>query len=465
MIESAPTSASWRVLLSRKYLGIAILLASGVLLCATNEFLTVSLLPSVVADIGGERLYAWVITLYLVGSVMSATTVHWVLQRLGARWSYLFGAILLAVGSLICAVAPSMLVLVAGRAVQGVAGGLLAGLGYALINAALPSSLWTRGSALVSLMWGIATLVGPTVGGVFAQWGIWRWAFGVMVLLALAVMVLVPLALPNGGVGRGGAQSAVKVPVRSMPLLGAAALMVSIAQLPRSTVVMVGLLMASVGLVGAFVMVDRWTSTAVLPPSVFGTGPLKWIYLTMAALMGVAMVDTYAPLFGQRLAHLAPVQAGFLAAVLAVGWTVSEIISASLSNRRIIGRVVASAPIMTIGGLMLAAATQRDNASLGTVTLWALAFLLLGVGIGSAWPHLSAWAMTEVDDPAEGAEAAAAINMVQLIAGAIGAGLAGVVVNAVPADSVLQARWLFTVFIVLAAGGVVTAYRAARQHL
>lgn len=465
MTESASTSASWRALLSRRYLGVSMLLASGVLLCATNEFLTVSLLPSVVADIGGERLYAWVVTLYLVGSVMSATTVHAVLRRIGARSSYLFSAVLLAAGSLVCAVAPNMLVLVAGRAVQGVAGGLLAGLGYALINAALPASLWTRGSALVSLMWGIATLVGPTIGGVFAQWGSWRWAFVVMALLAVAVVLLVPSVLPAGGVDRGGPQPTVKVPVRSMPLLGAAVLVVSIAQLPRSMLVTVGLLVASLGLVGAFVVVDRWTSAAVLPPSVFGAGPLKWIYLTMAALMGVAMVDTYAPLFGQRLAHLAPVQAGFLAAVLAVGWTVSEIISAALTNRKVVGRVVAGAPVMTVGGLVLAAATQRDNASIGVVMLWALALLLLGVGIGAAWPHLSAWAMSEVDDPAEGGEAAAAINMVQLIAGAFGAGLAGVVVNATEADSVLQARWLFAVFIAVSAGGFVAAYRAVRQHL
>ncbi|MFY9768606.1 MAG: MFS transporter, partial [Mycobacterium sp.] len=59
----------WRALLGPRYLGTSTLLAGGVALYATNEFLTVSLLPSAVADIGGERLYAWVTTLYLVGSV------------------------------------------------------------------------------------------------------------------------------------------------------------------------------------------------------------------------------------------------------------------------------------------------------------------------------------------------------------------------------------------------------------
>jgi MFS family permease len=63
-------------------------------------------------------------------------------------------------------------VLVAGRAVQGAAGGLLAGLGYAVITATLPQSLWSRACALVSAMWGIATLVGPAMGGIFAEFGV-----------------------------------------------------------------------------------------------------------------------------------------------------------------------------------------------------------------------------------------------------------------------------------------------------
>ena len=91
-----------------------------------------------------------------------------------------------------------MEILIAGRALQGVAGGLLAGLGYAVINAALPRSLWTRASALVSAMWGVATVVGPATGGLFAQFGLWRWAFVAMAILTALMAMLVPIALPAG---------------------------------------------------------------------------------------------------------------------------------------------------------------------------------------------------------------------------------------------------------------------------
>lgn len=461
-----PTSeiGSWRELLGR-HLGTSTVLAGGVAMYATNEFLTVSLLPSTIAEIGGDRLYAWVVTLYLVGSVVAATTVNSILRRFGARSSFLLGLAVFGVASVACALAPTMEVLIAGRTLQGVAGGTLAGLGYALINAALPRSLWTRGSALVSAMWGVATVVGPATGGLFAQFGLWRWAFGAMAVLAALLAVLVPAVLAASATAaeEPTAAPALRVPVGSLLLVGAAALAVSVAQLPRNPAAIGALLAVAVVLIAAFVVVDRRSRAAVLPPSVFGAGPLKWIYLSLAVLMMAVMVDTYVPLFGQRLGHLTPVAAGFLGAALAIGWTVSEIVSASLSNPRVIDRVVLVAPLLMAAGLAFGAVTQRADASPGLIAVWAVALLIAGTGIGMAWPHLSTRAMESVDDPAESGAAAAAINTVQLISAAFGAGLAGVVVNSATGGEVMEARWLYTVFTVLAAFGVLASYRATRR--
>jgi MFS family permease len=452
----------WRALLGPRLLGTATLLAGGVALYATNEFLTVSLLPSAIADIGGQRLYAWVTTLYLLGSVVAAATVNAMLLRVGARRSFLLGLTVFGVGSVVCGAAPDMGVLLVGRALQGAAGGLLAGLGYALITTALPRALWTRGSALVSAMWGVATVVGPAVGGLFAQFGQWRGAFGVMGLLAVPMAVLVPYVLPAGRVDADRSAAELKVPVWSMTLLSAAALTVSLAQVPTNSALTAALLAVSGILIAGFILVDRRATAKVLPPSMFGAGPLKWIYLALAVLMVSAMVDMYVPLFGQRLAHLVPVVAGFLGAALAVGWAVSELLSASLKSRVAIHRAVLVAPLVVAGGLLLAAVTQVDNASVGLVAIWALALTVTGAGIGAGWPHLSSWAMQCVDEKA-GAAAGAAINTIEVVAGAFGAGLAGVVVNSAQGGMVIAARSLFAVFAVLGVLGALASYRAARR--
>ena len=464
MTHTTGITGSWRELLAAKHVGTSVVLAGGVALYATNEFLTISLLPNTVAEIGGSRLYAWVTTLYLVGSVAAATMVNPMLLRVGPRSSYLMGLALFGVSSLVCGMAPNMEILIAARALQGVAGGLLAGLGYAVINAALPRFLWTRASALVSAMWGVATVVGPATGGLFAQFGLWRWAFVAMAILTVLMAMLVPIALAADRVDPSVAAPAMKVPVWSLVLIGAAALAISVAQIPHNFLATVGLLAAGVVLVGLFVIVDWRMRAAVLPPSVFGPGPLKWIYLTMAVLMIGAMVDTYVPLFGQRLAHLTPMAAGFLGAALAVGWSVSEIVSASVENPRTIAWVIAAAPVVVAAGLALGAVTQRQDATVGSVALWTIALAVAGIGIGMAWPHLSVRAMDSVNDPAEGSAAAAAINTVQVISAAFGAGLAGVVVNMTEGGDVLAARWLFTVFTALSAVGVVASYGASRGN-
>ncbi|RAV02143.1 MFS transporter [Mycolicibacter senuensis] len=454
-------TGSWRELLGRRYLGTSAVLAGGVALYATNEFLTISLLPSTIKEIGGERYYAWATTLYLVGSVLAAAAANAVLVRIGSRFAYLLGLLAFGVGGVVCAMAPQMEILLVGRTLQGMGGGLLAGLGYALINAVLPSWLWTRASGLVSAMWGVGTLVGPAAGGLFAQFGIWRWAFAIMAVLSGVMAVAVSVVLRAS---RGGQQDdTMKVPVRSLLLLGGAALVVSTAQLPHSLVGAASLLIAGAVLLGVFLVVDRRSSAAVLPPSAFHPGREKWIYLTLGLLMATTKANLYIPLLGQRLAHLPPVMAGFLGAALSTGWTISEIASASVSKVRVVIGLVISGPLVMAGGLAVVAFARMSSYNPTAVgAIWALALLVVGVGVGVGWPHLSAWAMSCVDDPAEGGTAAAAINTVALIGGAFGAGIAGLVVNTAMSSGLPAARWLFAIFAVMAAVSCVVAYRAAR---
>lgn len=453
---------TWRDLLGRERIGTATLLAGGVGLYATNEFLTISLLPSTVADIGGQRFYAWVIAVYLIGSVVAATAVNPLLVRFGPRASYLLTLAIFGAGTLGCALAPNMELLLVARTVQGAAGGMLAGLGYAVINAALPSWLWTRASALVSAMWGVSVIIGPAMGGIFAQLGIWRWAFGSLAVVTVGMAALVPSALPARRRIDKERLAIPRIPVWSLLLLGAAALAVSGAGVQQSAAATFGLLAVGAVVVALFLVVDRRARATVLPRAAFGPGPLKWMYVTIGLLMAATMVDMYVPLFAQHLAGMVPAAAGFFGAVLAVGWTLSEIVSASVSRTRTIVRLVAVAPVVIAIGLTLGALVLGDDMRWPLITAWAVGLFIAGAGVGIAWPHLSAWVMGAVDDPVEAGTAAAAINTVQLISGAFGAGLAGVVVNIAEGGDAAAATWLFAVFAVLAAAGLTASYRASR---
>ena len=458
---SSPGDGSWSELFSSEYRGPTTILAGGVAIYATNEFITMSLMPSVVADIGGPRIYAWVTTVYLVASVIAATTVGPALIRYGPRNSYIAALLAFAAGSAVCMLAPGMAALLAGRVVQGLAGGILAGLGYAVIAAALPERLWTRASAVVSGMWGVGTVVGPAVGGLFAQFASWRGAFGVLSVAAVLIALVAPFALPARATRTA---APLPIPFISLGLLGSAALLVSVAMVSPHTTTLVALLAVAAGLVAVFVIVDRRVRAAVLPRATFGPGPLKWIYLTLGMLMAATMIDMYVPLLGQRVGQLTPLWAGFLGAALSVGWTLAEIGSASIADRRAVARVVAAAPLVMAAGFGVAALAGGTGPATTAIAVWAAALVMAGAGIGAAWPHLSAWAMSGTVDPGQQAIAAAAITTVQLICGALGAGLAGVVANLREHPDSGLARAMFAAFAGLAAIGSLAAVRAARER-
>jgi MFS family permease len=456
----ASRAGTWGELLGREHLGAMVVLAGGVALYAINVYVTISLLPSAVADIGGERLYAWNTTVFLLASVVSAVLVGKLLAGSGSRRAYLIALGLFGIGTLICAVAPTMPVLLVGRAVQGAGGGLLAGLGYALIRAALPAALWTKASALVSAMWGVGTFVGPALGGAFAEFGSWRGAFISLMVAAALVAVIVPRALAGA---RAEAQ-AEPVPLVALLLLASAALVVSVASVIATPLVSVLGVLAGLALIAAFIGYERRARVRVLPAATFrGRSRLRWIYATIAVLAMSSMVEAFIPLFGQRLAGLGPLAAGFLGAALALGWTSGELPSASASRAVTIRRVIIAAPVVVGIGLVLAAVSMRADPGGWLLALWVVAILLTGAGTGIAWPHLSALAMSSVSDPLEGQKASAAINTVQLVANAFGAALTGLAVNLGEPDTLLAAHYLFGSFALLGVLGLVAAVLSQRR--
>lgn len=167
--------SSWGELLLGKNATRSIALSGGIALYATNTYIATTILPSVVAEIGGLELYAWSTTLYVVASILGSALTSKLLQHTGPRLAYTIATLIFMVGVLICALAPSMPVMLAGRLIQGLGGGVLLALCYSMIQLVFEERLWPRAMALVSGMWGVATLVGPAVGVYLPKWmpGAW----------------------------------------------------------------------------------------------------------------------------------------------------------------------------------------------------------------------------------------------------------------------------------------------------
>ncbi len=123
---------------------------------AAYVFVVATTLPAIVADIGGIAQYAWVTTVFVVGSVGGSAIAASLAGRLGLRAAYRLATALFVAGAGICAMAPGMSVLLTGRALQGLGGGLLTALAYSTIRQLLPDVLRSRAIAMVSGVWGVA---------------------------------------------------------------------------------------------------------------------------------------------------------------------------------------------------------------------------------------------------------------------------------------------------------------------
>lgn len=453
------TGGSWRELFSRDHAAASFVLAGGIAIYAMNMFITAALLPSAVADIGGTQYFAWVTTAFLVASVLTSMLVARVLAKWGAARAYLLAFSLFALGSLCAALSPTMEFLVAARVVQGFGGGLLAGLGYSVIPNALPRRLWTRATGLVSAMWGFGTLVGPAIGGLFAQAQAWRGAFWLLTIVPVVLGLIAVRALP----GRSSRpHESGPLPWASLGLLVLSAAAFSTASVtPIGWPTGIALSTGAVLLIG-FVLVDKAASSPVLPHFTYQRGnPLKWIYLVLGILSSAAMVEIFLPKFGQELVGLSPVVAGMFGVTVSVGWSFVQLVSASVDNPRTSRLFMLVGPVLVTAGLTVFAATQRLDGG-WIIWVWVGSLILAGAGIGLAFPHLNVAAMSSSDDPIEGSKAAAGLGTAELIANSIASALVGVLV-AVGGPGPAGSATMGTGLAVLGGIGIVFAVMIVRR--
>ncbi len=177
----------WGALLTGRNLGRSAVLTGAVAIHALSLRVVVTVLPVAVADIGGLRFFAWTMTIAMVSAIWGAASAAPLAVSRGLRRAYHIALTLFVVGSVICAISPSMGVFLMGRLLQGLGGGLLTALAYTTISQVFPANLHPRAIAMLSGVWGIAALSGPLVGGILAGWGLWRWAFWIDVPLAATI--------------------------------------------------------------------------------------------------------------------------------------------------------------------------------------------------------------------------------------------------------------------------------------
>src|SRR5277367_6626369 len=169
---------------------------------ASEALAVVTVMPVVARDLGGLRLYGWVFSGFMLGSVIGIVAAGREADRRGPAVPFVAGVVLFGAGLALAGLAPSMGVLVAGRVLQGVGAGAVPSVAYAVIGRSLPGTLRARMMAVLSTAWVAPGLAGPALSAEVARLFGWRWVFlGLLPLVAVAGSMAVPALIRLGPPG------------------------------------------------------------------------------------------------------------------------------------------------------------------------------------------------------------------------------------------------------------------------
>lgn len=420
-----PRKAPWVELFREERAFYTVLLLLGTALHALQILVIAIIMPTVVADIGGADYYTWVAMVYTIGSIMGAASVGPVWARLGSRKGYTFSGIGLLVATAGCAIAPDMGVLIALRGVQGFTAGMVTGGGMALVSGLFEERLRTRILAFHQGTWMIAQLMGPVVGGVFAEIGWWRGSFWAMVPFIVAFSVLAWVKLPESIEGEKASTRPGRFPVVRLTMLASGVFCVALAGPVEPTVLRVLLIIAAVALIWLTFVRDRGADNRLYPSGMLSLRSPVGVALWILFLAGGAQtsVNIFLPLLLQVVHGVTPLFISFVSIVISFGWTVGTFLVSGWSGSKERFALVIG-PVLMFAGLAVITAT----AQLPLLMVLTLGAFVLGFGVGVHNVHLLARTMAAA---VKGEEriTASALPSIRSLGTAFGAALAGMLAN------------------------------------
>ena len=412
--------ARWSELWAPERRAATATVALGVVLFAFNAFVVGTALPRAVAEFGGTRWLAWATSLYIICSIVTGPSAALVMHRVGARAMFMAAGGVFLGGTLLAAAAPDIVWLLVGRALQGAAAGFIESGCYVLIPRLFPARLIPRVFGVEAMAWAVAAFAAPALAGWLAEAVSWRVALLASVPVAVIFLMLVPRVVGGLELREGNAP---RLPILS--LLGVAAGMGLIVLSDSEGALALRLVFVAAGL-GLFVAVirgdGRWGERLV-PRGAFSLrrklGLALWVALLMPLSETVEAVFLVYML--QFLWGFSPLEAGLSATVLALSWSVAQMLTAQIRGER--GWLVAAgAALLVLGQVVMFAAFWGHS-----VALMLTAQLVLGAAFGTSWGALSVLVMETAG--ADRDQASGLLPVVFSAGFGIGAALFGLVAN------------------------------------
>lgn len=357
---------------------LAVMLSTG--LVAIDATILATAVPSVVDDLGGFTQFPWLFSVYLLAQAVSVPLYGKFADQVGRKPMMLLGIALFLLGSILCGIAWSMPALIVFRALQGLGAGAVLPMGQTIIGDLYSLAERATVQGYVASVWGLSSVIGPTLGGVFSDYLSWRWIFFANIPIAIAAATVLMRRFHED----------VTRTKHRIDFLGATLLAVGGSLLilglieggvawawdsPTSIAVLTG----SVALLVAFGFAERRAAEPILPLWVFG----ERIYVgtnAVSLLVGVLLIGlvSYVPLYAQGVYGTTALVGGFTVAAMTIGWPISASMSGRLYLRFGFRSTAFVGTIFLVAGSGILLLVDAG----GSVLHLALGCFVIGIGLG-----------------------------------------------------------------------------------
>lgn len=402
-------------------------LMAGMLLSALDQSIVGTALPRIVSDLGGLNHLSWVVTAYLLTS--TAATPLWgkISDLYGRRLIFQMTIVIFLIGSALCGLAQNMPQLIAFRAFQGIGGGGLMAIAFAIIGDVIPPRERGRYQGYFFAVFGLSSVAGPLLGGWITDTFDWRWIFYINLPIGAVALVVTSIALKMPVVRR---DHKIDYVGAAMIVAGVTSLLLYLnwagekyGWLSSASLWLVGLAILFTVL---FILVEFRAEEPIIPMHLF-RNPIFAVGNTYSFLIGFAMFGglIYLPLYFQTVQGMSPTRSGLAMLPMVLGLFTMSITAGQLISRTgkykiypIIGSV-----ILILGFYLLH--TIHYNTAYWQIAIYAV---VLGAGVGLSMstvvtPIQNSVAMQDMGS------ATSTNTFLRSLGGAIGAALFGAILT------------------------------------